>query len=180
DEAQKLNLDNITFQCANVEDLPFPDNSFDIVIGEAITALVSNPLGVIKEYRRVLKQGGKIATLDAFRKESDRDEFTDEINEIMTTVLGTEVKVKTLGEWEEIYGKSGFHAIKIRDYYDDIFKRSYSFSEFVQIIFKMLFHMIRSKNIRQKLSPTLRFARKFQRVLKEGDYFGFLIFTGIK
>lgn len=43
EESHKLNLNNISFQYANVENLPFSDNTFDIVYGEAITALVSDP-----------------------------------------------------------------------------------------------------------------------------------------
>ena len=68
EEALKLNLTNISFQIANVEKLPFPDNSFDIVYGEAITALVPEPQKVIKEYKRVLKPNGKIGTLDVFMR----------------------------------------------------------------------------------------------------------------
>ena len=98
----------------------------------------------------------------------------------MSNVIGTKIKIRTLGEWKEIYGESGFHIDKINDYYDDIFKRSYSFAEIVKIMFKFLYHMIRNKEIRQKFAPTLKFAKKFKKVISEGEYFGFLIFTGIK
>ncbi|KKL79949.1 hypothetical protein LCGC14_2009730, partial [marine sediment metagenome] len=32
------------------------------MFGEAITALVPNPIKVVKEYKRVLKPSGKVAT----------------------------------------------------------------------------------------------------------------------
>ncbi len=51
EEASKLNLSNISFQSANVENLPFPDDSLDIIFGEAITALVPDPIKVINEYK---------------------------------------------------------------------------------------------------------------------------------
>ena len=179
EEASKLNLSNISFQSANIENLPFPDDSFDIIYGEAITALVPDPIKVINEYKRVLKPGGTIATLDLFIKESISDEFVEETNEIMSNVLGTQVKIRNFQEWEQIFNASGFNSTKIHEYYDDIFKRSYSFGEMVKIMFKMLYHMIVNKEIRQKLSPTLKFARKFQKVIK-GNNFGYLIFIGIK
>ncbi|KKK45062.1 hypothetical protein LCGC14_3166110, partial [marine sediment metagenome] len=142
EEASNLNLSNISFQSANVENLPFPDDSFDIIYGAAITALVPDPLKVINEYKRVLKPGGKIATLDLFIKESTSDEFVEETNEIMSNVIVTQVKIRNFQEWEQIFNASGFNNTKIHDYYDDIFKRSYSFGEMVKIMFKMLYHMI--------------------------------------
>ena len=98
----------------------------------------------------------------------------------MTNVLGTKVTIKNLGEWKEIFDESGFNDINVNTFYDDVFKRSYSIGEFVKIIVKMIFHIIINKKIREKLSPTLKFARKFKKVLGKGEYFGFLIFTGIK
>ncbi|MHA2010143.1 MAG: class I SAM-dependent methyltransferase [Promethearchaeota archaeon] len=177
EEIQKLNLPNVTFQTGNVENLPFPDNSFDIVIGEAITALVPDPIKVLKEYKRVLKPNGKVATLDLFMKESLSGEFVNEISNIMSIVIGTQIRIKTFQEWEYIFAESGFNDIRIDDYYDDLFKRSYSSTKLVKIMFKMLYHMIVNKEMRKKISPTLKFARKFQKTLK-GGHFGYLIFLG--
>lgn len=179
EESGKLNLNNISFLCANVENLPFPDNTFDIVYGEAITALVSDPLKVLREYYRVLKPGGKIATLDLFMKKSLSDEFVEETNEIMSNVIGTRIKIRTLQEWKQIFKESGFNIIKIHDYYEDLFKRNYSLCKKVKLIFKLLYFMIVSKEIRQKMFPILKFAKKFQKALKGGN-FGYLVFTGVK
>lgn len=179
EESHKLNLNNINFQHANVENLPFADNTFDIVYGEAITALVPDPLKILCEYNRVLKPGGKIATVDLFMKESLSDEFAEEINEIMSRVIGTQVKIRSFNEWEKIFQESGFNGIKIYQYYDDLFKRHYTFSEQIRLIFKLLFHIIGNKEIRKKISPTLKFANKFKKALKAGN-FGYFIFTGVK
>jgi len=149
------------------------------VFGEAITALVPNPIKVVKEYKRVLKPSGKVATLDLFMKESLSEEFIEEISNIMSIVIGTQIRIRTFQEWEQIFTESGFNGIKINEYYDDIFQRSYSKSELVKIISKMFYHMIVNKEMRIKLSPTLKFARKFRQTLKEGQ-FGYLIFRGTK
>jgi len=178
-EAKQQNLTNVSFQNGSAENLQFPDNYFDIVYGEAITALVPDPIKVINEYHRVLKPGGKLATLDLFMKESLRKEFAEEINKIMSNVIGSKIKIKTFQEWTQIFKDSGFKEIKIKDYYDDLFKREYSSGKMMKIIFKTFYYMITNKLIRKKITPTLKFARKFQKVLNEG-YLGYLIFFGNK
>ena len=179
EESHKLKLNNISFKYANVESLPFSDNTFDIVYGEAITALVPDPIKVLHEYNRVLKPSGKIATLDLFMKESLSDEFIEETNEIMSKVIGTQVKIRSFQEWKQIFKKSGFRSIRMYDYYEDLFKRHYSFGEKVKITYKLIYYMTINKEIRQKIIPTLKFARKFQKAL-EGDNYGYFIFTGVK
>lgn len=179
EESHTLHLGNINFQCANVENIPFKENTFDIVYGEAITALVPDPLKVLGEYRRVLKPGGKVATMDLFMKESLSKEFVKEINEIMSAVIGTQIKVRSFGEWEQIFKESGFTGISITQYNDDLFRRHYTFVEKVKLLFKLLYHMTGNKVIRRKISPTLKFAKKFKKTLKTGN-FGYFIFTGVK
>jgi len=179
EESRKSNLTNISFKYANAENLPFSDDTFDIVYGEAITALVPDPLKVIKQYHRVLKPGGKIATLDLFMNESLSAKFAEETNEIMSQVIGTQVKIRSLREWKQIFEESRFNSIKINDYYEDLFKRQYSFSEGVKLTCKLLYHIAINKEIRRVIIPPLKFARKFQKALKGGNY-GYLIFTGEK
>jgi len=178
-EASNLDLQNISFQNGNVEHIPFSDNTFDVVYGEAITALVPDPAKVLNEYHRVLKPGGKLATLDLFMKKSLRTDFAEETNKIMSDIIGSKIRIRTFQEWTQIFKNSAFKEIKIKDYYDDIFKREYSSSKMINTIFKMLYYMITNRIIRKKITPTLKFARKFQNVLNEGSL-GYLIFIGIK
>ena len=136
-------------------------------------------IAVSGQYKRVLKPNGKLATLDLFMKKGLEKGFVGEINKIMSNVIGIDIKIKTLQDWKDIYQKTEFRYIEINDYYEDIFKRSNTFSETIKITFKLLYHLITNKEIRQKVLPTLKFARKFQKAIK-GDLFGYLIFIGIK
>lgn len=56
--AQRLGLDNVHFQRGVGEAIPFPDNSFDIVISLAVLEHVQNVAAVVEEAFRVLKPSG--------------------------------------------------------------------------------------------------------------------------
>jgi len=47
--------------------LKFPDETFDIVYAPYLVNCVSDPIGVVREMRRVCKRGGKIVILNHFR-----------------------------------------------------------------------------------------------------------------
>lgn len=63
--AESRNLKNITFQTIDANHLSFPDDSFDIVFCHQLLQHVKDPVGVLKEMRRVAKPGGIIAARDA-------------------------------------------------------------------------------------------------------------------
>lgn len=72
--AKKAGVDNIvTFEKANAMQLPYEDNSFDIVINEAMLTM-QNQQGKNKcldEYYRVLKHGGVLLTHDVKLTQND-------------------------------------------------------------------------------------------------------------
>lgn len=57
EEKNKLNLSNINFQVADATNLPFEDNYFDVVFGEAIVALLPEKTNTLIEFLRVTKSG---------------------------------------------------------------------------------------------------------------------------
>ena len=63
--AQDRELSNVTFQVANVYQLPFPDASFDAAFACAVLQHLAAPLEALKEMRRVLQSGGVIGIMDA-------------------------------------------------------------------------------------------------------------------
>jgi phosphatidylethanolamine/phosphatidyl-N-methylethanolamine N-methyltransferase len=48
-------------------DLKFPDNSFDIVYAPYVISVVSDPVAVVREMRRVCRPGGRFIVLNHFR-----------------------------------------------------------------------------------------------------------------
>jgi ubiquinone/menaquinone biosynthesis C-methylase UbiE len=62
--AHDRGVSNVTFQAANVYQLPCPDAAFDAAFACAVLQHLAAPLEALKEMRRVLKLGGVIGILD--------------------------------------------------------------------------------------------------------------------
>jgi ubiquinone/menaquinone biosynthesis C-methylase UbiE len=62
--ARDRGISNVTFQVANVYELPHPDGSFDAAFACAVVQHLGAPLEALKEMRRVLKPGGVIGIVD--------------------------------------------------------------------------------------------------------------------
>jgi len=61
---EKTSLNNVTFQEASAEDLPFPDRSFDVVISNGVFNLIPDKVKALKEVFRVLKPFGRLMIAD--------------------------------------------------------------------------------------------------------------------
>jgi len=59
------NVGNVQFQQADVYELPFHDDSFDVVHGHQILQHLADPVAALIEARRVLRRGGYLAVRDA-------------------------------------------------------------------------------------------------------------------
>ncbi len=69
EKARRLNL-NACFKVADVERLPFPDESFDTVLSSFVFCTVPNPERGMREILRVLKPGGRAIFLEHTRSDS--------------------------------------------------------------------------------------------------------------
>lgn len=61
---QKTSLKKVSFQEFSGEALPFPDNSFDVVISNGVFNLIPDKLGALQEADRVLKPEGRLMIAD--------------------------------------------------------------------------------------------------------------------
>jgi len=62
--SKKAEINNVSFEKGYIEELPFENSSFDIVISNGVINLSSEKEKVFKEISRVLKKGGKLAISD--------------------------------------------------------------------------------------------------------------------
>jgi ubiquinone/menaquinone biosynthesis C-methylase UbiE len=63
DHAKEQNV-NVKFKYANAIQLPFDDLSFDVVISSRLLWTLTEPEAALKEWRRVLKNGGQIIAIN--------------------------------------------------------------------------------------------------------------------
>ncbi|MBI2152205.1 MAG: class I SAM-dependent methyltransferase [Candidatus Rokubacteria bacterium] len=67
---EELGLDNVTLKVMDASALDFADNEFDRAVATYVISAVPDPLGVLREMRRVVKPGGAIVILNHFRSQS--------------------------------------------------------------------------------------------------------------
>ena len=58
--AEGKELDNLSFQVGNILDLPFDDDTFDVVLSCAVTEHLNDPVKAMSELGRVTKKGGVV------------------------------------------------------------------------------------------------------------------------
>jgi ubiquinone/menaquinone biosynthesis C-methylase UbiE len=62
--ASSQGVKNVKFEVGDIHDLPFPENTFDVVHAHQVLQHIADPAQAFKEMRRVVKQGGIVAVRD--------------------------------------------------------------------------------------------------------------------
>lgn len=97
---KRANLHNINIELKQADSmqLPFDENSFDIVLMHLILAVVPDPLKALKEASRVIKPSGKIFILDKFIRPGQIALFKRLINPIIRHIA-----TRTDVQFEELH-----------------------------------------------------------------------------
>jgi phosphatidylethanolamine/phosphatidyl-N-methylethanolamine N-methyltransferase len=69
ERVQELGLSNVTLRAMDATVMDFPENAFDSAVATYTISAVPDPVGVLREMRRVVKPGGNIVVLNHFRSE---------------------------------------------------------------------------------------------------------------
>lgn len=107
--AQKANYQNVEFRLAEIENLPVPDNSVDIIISNCVINLSPDKKKVFKEAFRVLKPGGRLMISDLVLERPLPIHIQNSAAAYISCLAGAVLKK----EYLNFIKKAGFQKIKI-------------------------------------------------------------------
>jgi precorrin-6B methylase 2 len=106
---RKANVENVEFMKGEIEHIPLPANSVDVIISNCVINLSGDKDGVLREAFRVLKPGGRLAVSDVVV----RGEVPAEIRRNMELWVGCIAGAMQDDEYRGKLAKVGFQNIDI-------------------------------------------------------------------
>jgi SAM-dependent methyltransferase len=106
---RKSGLENVEFLKGEIEKIPLPDNSVDVIISNCVINLSADKDKVLREAFRVLKPGGRFAVSDVVT----RGEIVPEVRKSVLLWVGCVAGALEDTEYREKLSKAGFEQIDI-------------------------------------------------------------------
>jgi arsenite methyltransferase len=106
---RRAGAENVEFLRGEIERIPLPDNSVDVVISNCVINLSADKDAVLREALRVLKPGGRFAVSDVVT----RGEMPDEIRQNVLLWVGCVAGALEENEYRSKLAAAGFEKIEI-------------------------------------------------------------------
>ncbi|HEX3374506.1 MAG TPA: arsenite methyltransferase [Edaphobacter sp.] len=106
---RQAGVENVEFLKGEIENIPLPDNSVDVVISNCVINLSVDKARVMREAFRVLKPGGRFAVSDVVV----RGEVHDEVRKSMLLWVGCIAGALEENEYQARLAAAGFSAISL-------------------------------------------------------------------
>jgi arsenite methyltransferase len=106
---RKAGVDNVEFLKGEIENIPLPDNSVDVVISNCVINLSADKEKVLREAFRVLKPGGRFAVSDVVV----RGDMPEQVRRSMEMWVGCIAGALHDHEYISKLGEAGFENIDI-------------------------------------------------------------------
>ncbi len=106
---RKAGVTNVEFLKGEIENIPLPDNSVDVIISNCVINLSADKGRVLREAFRVLKPGGRFAVSDVVR----RGELAPEIARSLELWAGCIAGALEEHEYRSLLAAAGFREIGI-------------------------------------------------------------------
>jgi SAM-dependent methyltransferase len=106
---RKAGVANVEFLKGEIEQIPLPDDSVDVIISNCVINLSADKDQVLREAFRVLKPGGRFAVSDVVT----RGEVPDEVRQNMLLWVGCIAGALQDSEYVAKLAKAGFDGIEI-------------------------------------------------------------------
>jgi arsenite methyltransferase len=106
---RKAGAENVEFLKGEIENIPLPDNSVDVIISNCVINLSADKDGVLREAFRVLKPGGRFAVSDVVT----RGEMAPEIRQSVLAWVGCIAGALEENDYRNKLARAGFEQIEI-------------------------------------------------------------------
>ena len=106
---RKAGVNNVEFLKGEIEHIPLPDNSIDVIISNCVINLSADKDSVLREAFRVLKPGGRFAVSDVVT----RGTIAPEIRQSVLLWVGCVAGALDEGEYRTKLAAAGFEQIEI-------------------------------------------------------------------
>lgn len=105
----KAGVTNVEFLKGEIENIPLPDNSVDVIISNCVINLSADKGRVLREALRVLKPGGRFAVSDVVT----RGEIMSQIRNSVLSWVGCVAGALEENEYRDKLSQAGFEQIEI-------------------------------------------------------------------
>jgi arsenite methyltransferase len=109
DNQQKAGIENVEFLKGEIENIPLPDNSVDLIISNCVINLSADKDRVLREAFRVLKPGGRFAVSDVVV----RGKVPEDVRQNMLLWVGCIAGALEDDQYRAKLAKAGFEGIDI-------------------------------------------------------------------
>ena len=106
---RKAGIENVEFLKGDIESIPLPDNSVDVIISNCVINLSADKDKVLREALRVLKPGGRLAVSDVVT----RGEMLPEIRQSVLAWVGCIAGALEENEYRSKLAGAGFEQIEV-------------------------------------------------------------------
>jgi SAM-dependent methyltransferase len=106
---RKAGMENVEFLRGEIEKIPLPDNSVDVIISNCVINLSADKDRVLREALRVLKPGGRLALSDVVT----RGEIVQEVRQSVLLWVGCVAGALDENEYRTKLEAAGFEHIEI-------------------------------------------------------------------
>jgi SAM-dependent methyltransferase len=107
---ERSGLDNVEFRLGEIEHLPLPDNSVDVIISNCVINLSTDKPQVWREMARVLKPGGRVAVSDLALLKP----LPGEVLEMIEALVGCVAGAVLVSETERMAGEAGLTQVRLK------------------------------------------------------------------
>ncbi|MFD1804267.1 class I SAM-dependent methyltransferase [Mixta tenebrionis] len=157
--------DRIHISEANAHHLPFPDNSFDVVINEAMLTMYADKAKrrLVQEYYRVLKPGGCLLTHDIMLTQGQLEVNADAR---LQQIVKSNVSPMSQENWQALFYQVGFTQVQTHNGPMSLMSpRGMIKDEGVARALRIAFNGLKNRENRQRFLGMFRYFRAQRRYM---------------